>query len=461
MGTTEKKGNTKIIVGWTTTILLTLAIVLGFKDSTTVTWNQTLFMAVTLFYILITAFELLNNLMIAILLPATYLFFKLAPAATIYSSWSNNVVWLCITGMIIANVLGRIGLLRRFVYWCVLKLGSNYRNIVVAFGVATIVINIVAPSGGYVIFAAVVYSLCQSLHLEGTRTGTGLMLAACLSCGCNFIYSPSGTGMAAANAATVYEGFFWDYASFFIQTAPYIVPFFITFLIVPILFKEDAPIDANIIQAEYDKLGSMSLAEKKGLVIACVFVVSIMTTSIHGVGILYCFILAALAMFLPGIDIGSNEDVKKVNYSLVFFIASFISIGSVATATKFTDVITAMSISVLGSVDNIFIVCGVVFLLAFLVNFVMTPLAMIASLVAPLAQVAVALSLPIYPVILSFLLGSGQALLPYEIAKFLVFYAFGLFNFKDFAKLYGARTIIYAVWLIVVMVPYWKLIGIA
>ncbi len=461
MGATEKKGNTKLIVGWATTILLTLAIVIGFKDSATVTWNQTLFMAITLFYILITAFELLNNLMIAILLPATYLFFKLAPAAQIYSSWSNNVIWLCVTGMIIANVLGRIGLLKRFVLWCVLKLGSNYRNIILAFGVAAIVLNIVAPSGGYIIFAAVVFSLCQSLHLEGTRTGTGLMLAACLSCSAPFIYNPSSTGMAAANAATVYEGFFLDYATFFMQTVPYLVPFFVVYLLIPLLFKEDVPIDAAIIQEEYGKLGNMTLAEKKGLVIACLFVTSILTTSIHGVGILYCFILAAVAMFLPGIDIGANEDIKKVNYSLVFFISSFISIGSVATATKFTDVITAASVSVLGSVDNLVVVCAVVFLLAFLLNFVMTPLAMIASLIAPLAQVAIALSLPIYPIILSFILGTTQALLPYEIAKFLVFYAFGLFTFKDFAKLYGVRTIVYFVWLIIAMVPYWKLIGIA
>ncbi len=461
MGSIVNKGNRKTIIGWLATILLTLAVVVGFQNNEAVTQEQTLFMAITVFYILMTAFELLNNMLIAILLPATYLFFKLAPAAQVYSSWSNSIVWLCLCGMLIANVLGRIGLLKRFVFWCVLKLGSNYRNIVIAFGVAAIVLNIVAPGGGYIIFAAVVSSLCRSLHLEGTKTGTGLMLAACLSCGCAFIYGPGNVGFVSANVSVVQESFFWDYATYFLHTAPYIVPYFITFLIVPILFKQDAPIDADVIREEYEKLGGMSLEEKKGLAIVCLFVISILTTSIHKIDMLYCFVVCVVMLFLPGIGVGANEDIKKVNYGLIFFISSFISIGSVAAATKFTGLVSAVSVSLLGSFDNLLLICAVVFILSFLLNFVMTPMAMFASLSTPLAQIAVTLSLPIYPVMLSFLLGANQALLPYEIAKFLVFYAFGLFSFKDFAKLYGARTVIYFVWMLVVMVPYWKLIGIA
>ncbi len=458
MGVTMNK---KEMIGWIITILCTAAVVIGLKGSSVVTWEQTLFVAITLFYILVTAFELLDNMLIAILLPATYLFFKLAPAATIYAAWSNNVVWLCVSGMIIGNVLGRIGLLKRLVFWCVLRVGSKYRNVLLALGVAAIVINIIAPSGGYIIFAAVVAAFCQALNLQGTKTGAGLMLAASLSCVSLVVYSPSSMGLVAANASAVYGGFAWDYVSFFVHMAPQLVPYFAIILLTTVLFKEDVPIDVDVIRAEYDKLGRMSLEEKKGLAIAILFVVSIMTTNIHKIGMLYCFIISTVLFYLPGIKIGAREDITKVGYSLIFFIAAFIAIGSVATATQFTSVVSQLAISYLGSVDSLLLVCVVFFILAFVFNFLMTPLAMYAAFITPLTQVAVALSIPVYPAILSFVMGSCQSLLPYEIAKFLVFYAFGMFTFKDFAKYYGTFAVLTFISLILLMVPYWKLIGLA
>ncbi len=453
------KLSTKQMIFWVVTVVVTAAIVLGLKGSETITWNQTLFIAITVFYILVTACELLDNLIIAVLLPITYLFFKLAPAATIFSSWSNNTVWLCVTGMIIANVLGRVGILKRFVFWCVLKLGSSYRNIVLAFGVAAVILAIISSSGGYIIFAAVAYTLCTALHLEGTKTGAGLMLAASTSCVVPFIFSPVGNGMIAANTAVVYEGFTWDYVSYFTQMGPTIVPFFLMLLLIPVLFKQDAKIDSSIIREEYDKLGAMTMAEKKGLLISVLFIISIMTTNIHNIGILYCFVICTAVFFLPGINIGNKEDITKVNYSLIFFISSFISIGSVATAVDFTGVISQVAIDVLGGMNNLLIIYAAIFIIAFLLNFVMTPLAMYAAFITPLAQVAVTLSVPVYPVILAFLIGSNQLLLPYEIAKFLVFYAFGFFTFKDFAKFFGVQTIVCFIWMMVAMVPYWNFLG--
>ena len=141
------KVSKKELIGWIVTIFCVALVMLGFNDGTTLNSQQTLFFAITLFYILITAFELLPNMAIAVLLPFTYLFFNLATAANIFSSWSNNVVWMCLGGMWAANILARIGLLRRMVIWCITHLGYSYRRLVLGFAVAGILLTVISPSG--------------------------------------------------------------------------------------------------------------------------------------------------------------------------------------------------------------------------------------------------------------------------------------------------------------------------
>jgi len=432
---------------------------LGLKNSSLFTLHQTAFLAITLFYILITAFSLLPNLVIAILLPMTYLFFQLAPANVIFSSWSNNVVWMCLCGMLAANILARTGLLKRLIFWSVDKIGYSYRKIILAFAIVGIILNFISSSGGYIIFAAVAAVFCMSLNLKGTKTGAGLMLAAALSIGDGFIYSPAAHGMLIGLAGTVVPDLTLDYVSYFVQNVPMVIFYFIPYLLIPVIFKQDAPIDETIIKTELASLGKMTTAEKKGTIITLLFVLAVLTVNIHKIQMVYCFVLFAIAFFLPGINIGTEEDIKKVNYSLVFFIASFISIGSVAAVLDFNAVLSSVMVPALSAIENSTFMYAAIYLFAFILNFLMTPLALLAAFTTPITQIAVDLGLRIYPTLYAFLGGMCESLLPYEIAKFLVFYAYGMFTFNDFAKIFGARAILRLIFMVLIMIPYWNFIG--
>mgnify|MGYP003308886098 CR=1 FL=1 len=453
--------NKKTLIGWLATIICTVAVLLGLKDSTLFSWPQTMFLAITLFYILITAMELLPNMIIAILLPLTYLFFQLAPAATVFSSWANNIVWICICAMLGANVLARIGLLKRIVFKCVDLIGYSYKKIIFAFAVIGLVLEIIAASGGYLIFAAIAAMFCTELNLKGTKTGAGLMLAMALSIGNGIIYSPASHGLLISMANTVGATLALDYVTFFLHNAPMLLFYFIPYALIPILFKQDAPIDANIIKAETSKLGAMSKEEKIAAVITVIFIIGLLTTNIHNVNMLYLFVLFAVAFYIPGIGIGLEDDIRKVNYSLIFFITSFITIGSVATTLNFNQVVSALLTPMLSGTSSNIVIYSLIYVFAFIVNFVMTPLAAMAAFTTPITQVAIDLGLGVYPALYAFYGGLCESLLPYEIAKFLVVYAYGMFTFKDFAKLFGARAILHLVFLALIMVPFWGFIGLA
>jgi len=454
--------NKKTLIGWIATIICTIAVLLGLKESTLFNWQQTVFLAITLFYILVTAMELLPNMIIAILLPLTYLFFQLAPATTVFNAWANSIVWICICAMLGANVLARIGLLKRIVFKCVDLIGYSYKKIIFAFAIVGLVLELVASSsGGYLIFAAVAAMFCTALDLKGTRTGAGLMLAMALSIGNMILYSPSTHGLLIGMANTVDSTLSLDYVTYFIHNVPMLLFYFIPYALIPILFKQDAPIDANLIKEETAKLGKMSKEEKVAAIITVAFVIALLTTNIHKVNMLYLFVLFAVAFYLPGISIGSEDDIRKVNYSLIFFIAAFIAIGSVAAALNFNQVVSALLTPMLSGSSNNVVIYSLVYIFAFIVNFLMTPLAAMAAFTTPITQVAIDLGIGVYPMLYAFLGGLSELLLPYEIAKFLVVYAYGMFSFKDFAKLFGIRAILHLVFLALIMVPYWSFIGLA
>lgn len=109
--------------------------------------------------------------------------------------------------------------------------------------------------------------------------------------------------------------------------------------------------------------------------------------------------------------------------------------------------------------DTDAVIYTLVYLFGFLTNFLMTPLGALGSLSAPLTQIAMDMGLSEYAMLYAFNGGLYEVLLPYEIVKFLVFFAYGMFSFKDFAKLFGIRAILHLFYLPLVMVPYWHLIG--
>ena len=56
---------------------------------------------------------------------------------------------------------------------------------------------------------------------------------------------------------------------------------------------------------------------------------------------------------------------------------------------------------------------------------------------------------------------SEAIIFPYEYVPYLLVFSFGMISMKDFIKMSVVRCIIYALGLMLFLIPYWKLIGIA
>ena len=160
---------------------------------------------------------------------------------------------------------------------------------------------------------------------------------------------------------------------------------------------------------------------------------------------------------MPGINVSTAKgSIKKVNYSMIFFMASCISIGTVATSLNIGKLIAGLSLPVFNSMET-FSQLGFIYLLTFLL--VMTPLAIMSTLTVPLCEIAAGIGTDPRVFVYTILHGIEALVFPYEYVAYLVVYSFGMMTMKEFIKMNVIRTVLCFLGLMFICIPYWMLIG--
>ena len=83
----------------------------------------------------------------------------------------------------------------------------------------------------------------------------------------------------------------------------------------------------------------------------------------------------------------------------------------------------------------------------------------IAMISGPVAEVISSAGIYPVPVMYALINGLNNVLLPYEGALYVFLYAFGYMSMKQFIKIFTIRSVIVFIWILIVAVPYWNLIG--
>lgn len=265
-----------------------------------------------------------------------------------------------------------------------------------------------------------------------------------------FIFDPSNTGvlMGSAELSITYLEYLKQNL-IFLPLIPLLV-----FILSKIFRPEHAVSGKAYYKEEQRKLGKITSAEKK----ATVIIICLFLYLISGQEMMFGFILAAFAGFIPVIGISREEDFRTVNYPFLFFITGCMTIGMVATELGFGQILADMLFPYLYQMHET-VLLGAVWFVAVIVNFLLTPLAAMASLGAPLAQLAQTLGINPQPVLYSFFQGLDQILLPYEYALYLISFSYGMMSLKDFVKGLAMKMAVAFLYLMVIGIPYWHLIG--
>lgn len=417
------------------------------------------FLAVTLAAILLFAFEILPQLIPAILLPVAYVVLDIAPAQAVFSPWSTNIPWMFMGGILLANTLENVGLLKRIAYWSIIKAGGTYNGILYGILVAGIILNLLIPAQAVIPLAAFTYGICMALGLGRSKESAGIMLTGAFAAllPLFFFYNPNFAII--IGAASPVNPINMTWFQYFLHNIPCIPWAFFCVFVISRVFKPSQPINVKeYITDEYNKLGVLSTAEKKAIFVTMLLVLFLLTGGWHKISIGWGFAFAGCLLYLPGIQIGTENDIRKINFPLIFFVTACMAIGAAAN-THGLGQLLAEAILPYMAASGIFVTIGLVWLLCMISNFLLTPLAIWAAFSAPITDIAIKLQIDPLAFYYTMFHGTDQIVFPYEYALYLVFFSFGLIRIKDFMKIFSIKMVLNIVFVLAIMVPYWKLIG--
>ena len=419
------------------------------------------FLFVTATGILLVAFELIELMAVSMMFPIGYILFGLAPMDSAYGAWLGTTPMVVIGGYMIANVMDRIGLLKRIAYKCILLVGGTYYGLLYGVLIAGCILNTATGGNAWVIMAAFTFGLCKTFGLGKTMDSALIMFTGALSAGasCVFIYTPYFMSILFNSAKLAGSSYTPTWIQYFGQMAPYLLFVILLVFLLPKIYKPTKKLPGKeFYQQEYEKLGKMTKDEKIGTGFMILLIVFMLTGSIHHMELDWAFILIPWLMFIPGVKVANSEDVKNVDFSMVFFCVACLSIGNVSNYLGIGTMVANLLIPILQPLSST-VVVGAIYVIGVLLNFLLTPFAILGGFSEPIAQVAASLGINPVGALYSLYVGADQVFLPYEYLTYLIFYAFGLMKMTDFIKLAATKTMLATLFVFFIMIPWWTFIG--
>lgn len=431
------------------------------------TGNMRLFFIVTLFVIINWAFELMPLAISAMALPIVYVLSGLATSAQAFAPWGTSLPWLFAGGMIISSVFEGTGLMKRIALWSINMAGGTYRGILLGFMISGLILCLIIPSNAarVTLFLPLAYGICQSLEIKPyTKEGAGIMLTAGFTALTPITVVDSTYLISLGIAKNFGLSLSWmehliqmGVMSFGITIA---YTFMLMFMFKPsnsVFMPENRAKTKSYFTAEYEKLGKMKANEKKLVILLMIMVVFLCTSSIHKIDAGWLFPMLAMTFYLPGIKIADENDLKKINIQMLILMTGAMAIGSVSVVTGSGTLIAHKLVAFMSG--GKFAITAFAWLAGVLVNFVLTPLAAASGLTAPLIEAAQSVGINPFVIMHSFAQGLEQLLLPYEYVLALMIFSYKMFTLKTFVKAYAAKMIVNFLFLMLICVPYWTLLG--
>jgi di/tricarboxylate transporter len=169
-----------------------------------------------------------------------------------------------------------------------------------------------------------------------------------------------------------------------------------------------------------------------------------------------------LAAVLPGIGTLTTDDMKRLNYLPVFFVATAISMGDVLVNTKALDLLTDFLLSWMEPLlGNILQTTFVLYWTAFVYHiFLASEISMLGTSIPILMNFARSHGLDPLLVGMIWTFAAGGKVFAYQSGVLVVGMSYGYFGSKDLFRLGLLLTLVQCVLLILLVLFYWPLIGI-
>jgi anion transporter len=395
---------------------------------------------------------------------------KVVPFGTAFGGFADETAWFLFGAVLFGMMATKSGLARRLAYLVMMRVGNTYSRLLLGLILSDFLLTFLVPSGiaRVVIMAAIAIGLVEAFGLgPGSNVGRGMFIILTYTAGIFDKMIIAGAASITARGLIEKVGHVEVlYSRWFLGYLPCsLLTIFAAWRLALWLFppeKQALPGGSDYLRDELRKLGPWTRLEKKSLVLMLVAIGLWLTDMFHHVSPAVVGLGVGLFAALPRLGVLDMDDLKRLNYLPVFFVAAAVSMGQVLAATKALDVLTDVMFAWMSPlVTSVYGSTLVLYWTAFVYHFFLaSEVSMLGTSIPLLMNFANSHGLDPLALGMIWTFASGGKIFVYQSAVMIVGYSYGYFDSCDMLRVGLALTLIESVLLLLLVPFYWPLIGI-
>ncbi len=387
-----------------------------------------------------------------------------------FAGFANDTAWFLFSALLLGVLATRSGVARRLAYVVMLRVGITYPRILLGLILTDFLLTFIVPSGiaRLVIVAAIALGLVEAFRVKsGSNVARGMFLI--LTYTANIFDKMIIAGAGSITARGLIEkvgGVEVLWSAWFLAFLPcsiitVLVAWRLTLWLYP---PEKVSLDGGyeFLHEQLRKMGAWSPLEMKAAALIAVAVLLWLTDFIHHVPPAVIGMGVVMFALLPHVGILQAEDMRRLNYMPVFFVATAVSMGAVLEATKGIDLVTNLVFAWIEPyLTNLFTTTVVMYWAAFLYHFLLASEISMLGTSIPVVM-SFAKSHGMSPLLLGMIwtFAAGGKLFAYQSGVLIVGYSYGYFEARDLVRVGWWLTVVEFLVLLLLVQIWWPLLGI-
>ena len=395
---------------------------------------------------------------------------KVASFNVAFAGFANDTAWFLFGALLIGAIATKSGVARRLAFFIMLRIGITYPRILLGLIVTDLLLTLIVPSGiaRVVILAAIALGLAEAFRAgQGSNVARGMFLI--ITYTANIFDKMIIAGAASITARGLIEKVggvevlwsLWALAFLPCSIITVLAAWGLTLWLYP---PERVALEGgrDYLRDELKKMGPWTPLEKRAAALIAVAVVLWLTDFIHHVSPSVIGIGVGLFALFPRVGVLETDDLRRLNYLPMFFVASAVSMGVVLEATKGLGVLTDLIFAWMEPLTtNLFTTTVVMYWTAFVYHFFLaSEISMLGTSIPLVMNFAKAHGLSPLQVGMIWTFAAGGKIFVYQSGVLIVGYSYGYFAPRDLFRIGLALTIVEFVILLLLVQLYWPLLGI-
>src|ERR1700681_1745641 len=426
--------------------------------------------AISLFMILAWATEVMDHGVTGLF--GCYLFWALSVVKfeVAFSGFADDTPWFLMGAILFGTMASKSGLAKRLAYLVTIRVGTSYSRLLLALILSDFLLTILVPSGmaRVTIIATVALGLIQAFGLSaGSKIGRDMFLILTYTAG---VFDKS---IIAGAAAITGRGIIESAGHVEVLWSQWLLAYLpsdiITILVAWRLMlwlypPEIASLPGGVayLKEELREMGPWTPLEKKSLALMLIAIVFWSTDFIHHIPSSMIGLGVGLFAVLPLLRIRGIDDIRKLNFLQLFFVAAAVSMGQVLSASNGLAVLTNVLFARLEPLlTHPLLSTLAIYWTGFVYHlFLASEISMLGTSTPLLMQFAITHSLNPLKLGMLWVFSAGGKIFVYQSGVLVIGYAYGYFRAKDILRLGLIMSLVDSLLLLVVVPFYWPLIGI-